>query len=68
MNFLENQFNLFCGDAVAFLKEMSSNSVDCVVTDPPYKTISGGAQENAAVNKPTGILQKNDGKIFRRKV
>ena len=45
------------------LRHWPRESVDLVVTDPPYRTISGG-------NKPKnfrrcgGILSKNDGKIF----
>lgn len=28
--------NIFCGDAVSVLKKMPSESVDCIVTSPPY--------------------------------
>jgi len=36
--------------------------VDCVITDPAYKVISGG---NSSKGRPTGILKENDGKIFK---
>jgi len=35
--------------------------VDLIVTDPPYKVISGGS---GAKGSPKGILKENDGKIF----
>lgn len=35
--------------------------VDVIVTDPPYRVISGG---NAADGRPTGVLAANDGRIF----
>ena len=31
------------GDCLKFMKEMSSNSIDLVVTDPPYRTTSRGS-------------------------
>lgn len=43
-----------------FIKE--GRKVDLIVTDPPYKVISGG---NKNTNAPKGCLAKNDGKIFK---
>ncbi|PHS22184.1 MAG: site-specific DNA-methyltransferase [Robiginitomaculum sp.] len=40
---------------------MNDKSVDLVMTDPPYKVISGG---NKSPGRPVGILSENDGKIF----
>lgn len=54
--------NLYLGDAIEILRSADSESVDLCVTDPPYRTISGGHPENT--NRPTGILEANDGKIF----
>lgn len=54
-------------DAIIALKEIPNETIDCIITDPPYPTISGGhggADSNSQVNRPTGILSKNDGKIF----
>lgn len=48
-------------DAVSIMRNLKSNSFDLLVTDPPYKTISGGSGGKGA---PKGILSKNDGKIF----
>lgn len=45
------------------LKNISDNSIDLVVTDPPYKVISGGKSHKKG--QPSGMLSKNDGKIFK---
>jgi len=50
-------------DARDILASLPDQCVDCIVTDPPYRVISGG---NAAVGRPTGILAANDGRIFER--
>ena len=57
-------YQLYLGNALELFQNIPNNSIDCIITDPPYETISGGAQENEFVNRPTGILAKNDGKIF----
>ena len=49
-------------DARALLAFLPTESVDLIVSDVPYKTISGG---NGAVGRPTGVLLANDGKMFR---
>lgn len=43
---------------------IEDETIDCIITDPPYEVISGGTPDNPYVNRPTGILSKNDGKIF----
>ena len=50
-------------DAIEYLKTIDNNSIDLIVTDPPYKCISGG--KNGKKGRPSGILSKNDGKIFK---
>lgn len=52
---------LINGDARDVLSRLKDNSFDLLVTDPPYRTISGG---RGGKNAPSGILSKNDGKIF----
>ena len=56
---------LECGDCLEIIKNIPDNSVDLVVTDPPYRTISGG---NKSTKWKSGyaksVLYKNDGKIF----
>ena len=49
------------GDVREALKRYKSESFDLLVTDPPYRVISGGNKNEAA---PKGMLSKNDGKIF----
>jgi DNA modification methylase len=49
-------------DVRKLLAELPDASVDLIVTDPPYRVISGGRA--AKHNQPSGILMANDGKIF----
>lgn len=58
---LENKiYNL---DILELLKNIGDGCVDLVVTDPPYKVISGGKPHKKG--QPSGMLSKNDGKIFK---
>lgn len=57
--------NLIHGDAIAAMAAMRASSVDLIATDPPFKVISGGSNIGANDGRPTGILAKNDGKIFK---
>jgi site-specific DNA-methyltransferase (adenine-specific) len=54
--------NLLQGDCLEMMKEIPDGSVDMVLTDPPYRVMFGG---NKSPGRPTGILSKNDGKIFK---
>lgn len=55
---------LIYGDCLHYMKsEMRDNSIDLIVTDVPYKVISGGRPKKDG--QPSGILSKNDGKIFK---
>lgn len=54
---------MYHGDARNLLRMLPGQSVDCIVTDPPYPTISGGNRPSSH-KRPTGILAQNDGKIF----
>lgn len=67
-----NRTKLLRGDAMSIMAGMKPNSVDLVLTDPPYRTISGGRNSDLGQRfvggksgRPTGILAKNDGKIFK---
>ena len=57
-----------CGDCLDVLKQLPDSCVDLVLTDPPYRVISGGRGDEISRlkwNSPLGILSKNDGKIFK---
>lgn len=55
---------LYNGNAIDILKAVNPESIDLCVTDPPYRTISGGKNDFKDKARPSGILSKNDGKIF----
>lgn len=59
---MKEQYKLHNGDALDILASMEDESIDLVVTDPPYKCISGGKPKSKG--QPSGMLSKNDGKIF----
>jgi len=48
-------------DAREILKRLKTESFDMILTDVPYRTISGGA---CGEGDPSGMLTKNNGKIF----
>lgn len=48
---------LHCGDCLTILNQMPAASIDLVVTDPPYKVITGGPTSG---NRPKGILAANN--------
>lgn len=57
--------DLRLGDCLEVMKDIPDKSVDLIVTDPPYRTISGG--HNTPKWKSgygNSVLYKNDGKIF----
>ena len=54
--------NLMQGDCLELMVTIPDGSVDMVLTDPPYRVISGG---NKSAQRPMGMLSANDGKIFK---
>lgn len=50
-------------DARDILNRIESNTFDLLITDPPYRVISGGKPKKKG--QPSGMLSKNDGKIFK---
>lgn len=67
----EGKKEILLGDCLELMKDIPNESIDCVVTDPPYKVTSGG-------NVPTGYInghwrlkngeanpQAKSGKIFK---
>lgn len=62
---MTDNYNIYLGDAIKLFAQIPDETIDCIITDPPYETISGGTPDNDCVSRPTGILSKNDGKIFQ---
>lgn len=53
-------------DCLKMMKNIEDNSIDLIVTDPPYKTIQGGNKTKKWQEKYGGsVLKNNDGKIFQ---
>lgn len=56
--FLDDRVSLYCGDSREVLKSLPDNSIDSIVTDPPYALVSigkrFGAANAAAVKVPEG--------------
>ena len=52
---------LYHEDCIKVLQSMPNESVDLVVTDPPYKVITGGRNNGKNLKRPVGILSKNNG-------
>ena len=40
------------------------NSIDLCITDPPYKIISRGSVGKGVIQRPKGVLTRNDGLLF----
>ena len=45
-SFLDGRIQLFNADCVSYLKTLSDNSIDVVVTDPPYFQVKKNAWDN----------------------
>ena len=50
-----SDIKLLNGDCLEYLDSMQDNSIDLILTDPPYKTIRGGDSGN----RPKGMLSGN---------
>src|SRR5690606_30440717 len=48
-----DNYEVYCGDSMALMLQLNDNSVDYIVTDPPYA--SGGRQQASSRN----IITKN---------
>ena len=51
--------NLMQGDCLELMKDIEDGSVDLVLTDPPYKTITGGDSNGKNSTRPKGMLSGN---------
>ena len=57
---------LYNDDCRTIFENIPDESIDLVVTDPPYRTISGGNKsEKWKSGYASSVLHKNDGKIFK---
>src|SRR3990167_3277629 len=50
-------------DCLEVMKAMPDKCIDLVLTDPPYRVISGGTGD-LDINMAGSVVGKNDGKIF----
>ena len=48
----DNQYDLRCGDAVDMMRTLPPESIDLVVTDPPYESL----EKHRAVGTTTPII------------
>ena len=60
--YVNNNIKLYNSDCLEVMKTIPNNSIDLIMTDPPYPVISGGKPHKKG--QPSGMLSKNDGKIF----
>lgn len=66
---LEQTIDIRLGNAIELIKQLPAESIDCVVTDPPYKVTSRGNAGNAGgmftkkVNMQGRVFAENDVKI-----
>ena len=58
-----SKIDLRLGDCLEVMKTIKDNSIDCIITDPPYKVISGGQTKTA--NAFYKGKWNNNGKIFK---
>lgn len=55
--------NIYLGDCLELIRQIPDNSIDLVVTDPPYKIITGGDSGGKNSIRPKGMLS-GDRKLF----
>lgn len=56
--------HFWLGDCLDLMRQIPDESVDCVVTDPPYRVISGGKTCAPGYGFRQSVLSENDGRIF----
>jgi len=56
---------LWHGDAIRLMQSIPDGVVDCIATDPPYPTISGGKKPTEGFGWHVSVVKENDGKIFK---
>ena len=58
-HFKEDPCYLLRGDCISMLDIFAEDSVDLIVTDPPYRTITGGDKDGKNSKRPQGMLCGN---------
>jgi len=61
---MNKNYKIYCDDCLNVMSRMEDESVDLVVTDPPYKTITGGDSNGKNSVRPKGMLSGNR-KLFQ---
>lgn len=59
-----SSYQLYQGDCLEIMKQIPEGKIDLLITDPPYKTITGGDSNGANSERPKGMLQGNR-KLFK---
>ena len=62
---MEN-FKLFCKDCLEVIKEIEDESIDLIVTDPPYKIVKGGCTNKAVKYSGTSHDELKNGTLFNK--
>lgn len=57
-------YKIYNTDSLDFMRKMESNSISLIITDPPYKTITGGNRDGKNSKRPQGMLDGNR-KLFK---
>ena len=52
-------YKLLQGDCLELMNNIPDNSIDLIITDPPYKTITGGDSNGKNSVRPKGMLSGN---------
>lgn len=58
------EYELYNKDCLDLMNSMEENSVSLIITDPPYKTITGGNSDGVNSKRPQGMLNGNR-KLFK---
>ena len=56
--------NIYLGDTRELIKNIPDETIDCIVSDIPYKLVAGGVSVEKKPNEPNGVLSrrvKSDG-------
>lgn len=55
-------------DCLEGMANMTADCVDLIITDPPYKTITGGRTDNGTSKIPQGILRQHNKPLFKHQM